>query len=83
MSNIKRSHSAAFKAQVALDALKEDLTQSQLTSKHSVHPTQITNWKRQAIDAVRSCFSKRREREAEEQVRAAEGQEPEIDFVSV
>ncbi len=67
MSNIKRRHSAAFKSTVALDAIKEELTQAQITSRHSVHTTQVRNWKQQALEAITGCFSKKRERDGVEQ----------------
>lgn len=62
MSNKKRSHTAAFKAEVALAALKSELTQSQMTSKYGVHATQIGKWKNAALESIKDCFSKKRER---------------------
>lgn len=59
MSKSKRSHSASFKAKVALTAIKEELTQAQITSQYSVHSTQIGKWKKQALDAVTTCFSQK------------------------
>lgn len=63
MSKFKRIHSAAFKTKVALDALKEELTQSQITSKHGIHASQISQWKHQALDAIKNCFSKKLSRD--------------------
>lgn len=62
MSNKKRSHTASFKAEVALAALKSELTQAQITSKYGVHVTQIGKWKTAAQEAIKDCFSKKRER---------------------
>ena len=67
MSRKKHVYGAEYKAKVALAALKEDLTLAQLTSKYEVHTTQIRNWKLAALEAVRSCFSKKQERDKAEQ----------------
>jgi transposase len=67
MSRKKREHSAAFKAKVAIAAIKEELTQNQITSKYSIHTTQIRNWKDQAITAIQECFTKKRQRDEQHQ----------------
>jgi len=46
----RRSFSDKFKATVALEALRGDRTAQEIAAKHKVHPTQVTTWKRQAID---------------------------------
>jgi len=53
----RRSHSAAFKARVARAALKEDKTTAQLASEFGVHPSQVTLWKKQAIERMASSFA--------------------------
>ena len=52
----KRKYGADFKMKVALTALKEDATLSQLCSQYEVHVTQIHNWKKQAITFIREGF---------------------------
>jgi len=47
---IRRFHSPAFKAKVALEALKEQRTIAEISSMYGIHSTQITKWKRQALD---------------------------------
>ena len=54
---LRRVHAPAFKAKVAIEALKEQKTIAELASMYSVHPTQITKWKRQAIDLLTQGFS--------------------------
>jgi transposase-like protein len=49
MAGKRKSHSAAFKAQVALAALKGDKTVNELASQHAVHPTLIHAWKKQLL----------------------------------
>ncbi len=44
--------SAEFKARVALEALRGELTVSQLATKHGVHQTMIGDWKRQAMEGL-------------------------------
>ena len=69
MPRKKRNHTANLKSEVALAALKAELTQAQITSKYSVHATQIGKWKAAALEAIKDCFSKKRERtEAETDV---------------
>ena len=48
MRRKRRNHKADFKAKVALDALKGDLTLAELSEKYDVHPNQITEWIRSA-----------------------------------
>src|SRR5438105_1717054 len=56
VQNIRRMHSPAFKAKVALEALKETKTIAELASTYSVHSTQITKWKKQALDILTLGF---------------------------
>ena len=57
MNNIKRSFSPQFKAQVALDLIKEMDSVSHLCSKHRIHPTQAGKWKSQALQGMSLVFS--------------------------
>jgi transposase len=56
---IRRVHPAAFKAKVALEAIKEQKTIAELSSIYGVHSTQITKWKRQALDILSAGFSEK------------------------
>ena len=56
VQNVRRIHSPAFKARVALEALKETKTIAELSSTYSVHSTQITKWKKQALDILTLGF---------------------------
>ena len=53
---IRRFHSPAFKAKVALEALKEQRTIAEISSMYGIHSTQITKWKRQALDILAAGF---------------------------
>ena len=46
-----------FRAKVALEALRSDKTVQEITSKHQVHPNQVSTWKRQANDGMADVFS--------------------------
>jgi transposase len=48
MKTTRKRYSADFKAKVALEAIRGDLTLAELAAKHGVHHTMIASWKRQA-----------------------------------
>ena len=50
MKRPRRNHSAAFKAKVALAAIKGDKTLAELSEQFDVHPNQITQWKAQLLE---------------------------------
>lgn len=53
----RKNYSASFKSKVALEAIQGELTLAELAAKHGVHQTQITKWKRQALDGMADIFS--------------------------
>jgi len=56
MKNKRRNHSAAFKAKVALEAVKEEKTIAELAGLYQVHPSQITKWKKQLLEMLPDIF---------------------------
>ncbi len=56
----RRNFSGAFKAKVALEALRGDQTLAELAARHKVHPNLITKWKRQAGEGLAGIFSGQR-----------------------
>lgn len=52
----RKRYSAEFKAKVALEAIRGDLTLSQLGAKYGVHQTMINTWKKQAIENLSTVF---------------------------
>jgi putative transposase len=67
----RRRFSAEFKARVAREALKERKTIAELAAEYDVHPNQISQWKKQLLDAMPEVFSKRtaNERAREERLK--------------
>lgn len=64
--NIRRGHDGAFKAKVALEALRGEKTLAQLSSEFGVHANQIRQWHKQLLHDVPSLFSDRRKRQDHE-----------------
>ena len=56
MTAKRKSHTAAFKAQVALAALKGDRTVNELAGHYGVHPTLIHAWKKQSVTGAETIF---------------------------
>lgn len=56
MRRPRRNHSPAFKARVALDALRGEKTVAELAKLHDVHPHQITSWKNELLGRAAEIF---------------------------
>ncbi len=54
----RRNHGSAFKAKVALEAIKEEQTLSALSERFQVHPNQVSEWKKQLLEHASDIFSK-------------------------
>src|SRR5579859_5301966 len=63
-SKIRRVHPPTFKAKVALEAIKEQKTIAELSSIYAVHATQITKWKKKALDFIQQIFSDKLQQQA-------------------
>ncbi len=61
MTGKRKRYSAEFKAKVAMEALRGELTASQLATKHGVHQTLVGEWKRQAMEGLVLVFAGRTE----------------------
>jgi len=64
---IRRKHDAAFKAKVAIEAIKEHRTISEIASDHEVHPNQVGKWRKQALEELKNVFSQSKKKKNEEQ----------------
>ena len=57
MNTSRKKHSASFKAQVAIEAIKEQETLSDLSKRFGIHPQMISNWKREFLSRSPEIFS--------------------------
>jgi len=57
MATKRKKHTASFKAQVALAALKGDRTVNELARQFQVHPTLIHGWKKQLLAGAEDLFA--------------------------
>ena len=56
MKKPRRNHSPAFKARIALEALRGEKTVAEISAQHQVHPTQVTSWKTQLLENAAAIF---------------------------
>ena len=64
MAGKRRRFTAEFKARVVRAALREDKTLAQLATQFDVHPNQITEWKRQVLEAMPEIFARKKQADA-------------------
>jgi transposase-like protein len=65
MKRSRRNHAPAFKAKVALAALKGDRTLAELAQQFDVHPNQITQWKTHLLERATELFATPADRQAD------------------
>jgi len=82
----RRNHSPAFKAKVAVEALKGEQTVIQLAERFDVHPTQVTQWRAQLLERAAESFGTNSEKGPQPDIKelhAKIGQQAlEIDFLA-
>ena len=64
MSEGRRKHSPAFKAKVALEALKGQEAVAQLAARYEVHPGQIQAWKKTLAEGASGVFGNGKEQKS-------------------
>ncbi len=62
MVNMRKSYNAAFRAKVALEAVKGERTMAELSSDFGVHANQIHKWKKQLLETLPELFTGRRKK---------------------
>ena len=77
MTMQRRQHSGEFKAKVVLEALRGERTLNEMAAHYGVHPLQITQWKKVALEGLPTLLSSRRgtRQQEEEALKAALYQE--------
>jgi transposase-like protein len=66
MGKKRRTFSGKEKAAIALEALRERQTLSEIAQKHEVHPTQVSAWKKEAQEHLGDLFADKRSRQQED-----------------
>lgn len=56
MKKTRRKFTSAFKAKVAIDALKERESLAELAARHELHPTMISKWKQEFLESAAQVF---------------------------
>ena len=67
MEKKRRTFTGAEKAKIALEALKERQTLSEIARKFEVHPVQVSSWKKEAQEHLGELFSDKRSRDKEQE----------------
>lgn len=62
MTGVRKTHTAQFKAKVALAAIKEQKTTNELTAEYGIHASQLNNWKKQALMAIPGAFTTKKDK---------------------
>ncbi len=70
---MRKHYSAAFKAQIVLEALRDTNTIAQIASEHQIHPNLVTKWKQEAIAELPVVFERKNS-----QAQAQEAQEQKV-----
>jgi transposase len=65
MKQSRKKHSPAFKAKVALEALKGEDTTVEIAHRFEVHPSQVRSWKRSLVEGAAGLFGRDLDREKE------------------
>lgn len=66
MGRIRRTFSAQQKSQIALEAIRERKTLSEIAQQHDVHPTQINVWKKQVTEGIITLFEQPHKTQADD-----------------
>jgi putative transposase len=83
MGRQRRRFSSDFKAKGALAAIRNEKPTAELASEFDVHPNQISQWKKQFLEALPAVFGKRRERDAKPQEELVEALHQQIGQLKV
>lgn len=63
----RKTYTTEFKVKVVLEAFKGQRTINEISSHYGIHPNQVNQWKKQAVESLPDVFSSRRARVAEDE----------------
>lgn len=61
MAGVRKTHSAQFKTKVAIEAIKEHKTINELTTEYGIHASQLSSWKKQALEIIPEAFASKKD----------------------
>jgi len=64
MTKQRKTYTTEFKVKIAIEAIKGQRTVNEIASHYGVHPNQVMQWKKQAVESLPEVFSTKRERSA-------------------
>ena len=64
MTKQRKTYTTVFKVKIAIEAIKGQRTVNEIASHYGVHPNQVMQWKKQAVESLPEVFSNKRERNA-------------------
>jgi len=65
MPNTRKSYPPSLKAKVAVEAIRNQRTTAQIAQIYRIHPTLVSTWKKQALDALPAIFQQPRDSRAQ------------------
>ncbi len=60
MANVRKRHTAEFKTQVAMEAIRQRKTTNEAIAEYGIHATQVNTWKKQTPTAITETFSSKK-----------------------
>lgn len=72
MPRKRKNYSSKFKTRVALEAVKEHLTMSEIASKYKIHPNMVSQWKKQLLEEVGTIFEDKRKNNRDKKEKSGE-----------
>jgi len=67
MAGIRKTHSVQFKTKVVIEAIKEHKTINELTTEYGIHASQLSSWKKQALEIIPQAFAGKKNRQQVDQ----------------
>ena len=70
----RRTHSPEFKARVAMEAISGRKTLQEIAADHSIHPIQVSQWKKQLLEGSSELFTRGKKTQSKEEGQAKEAE---------